>query len=90
MPSEASPGGTEGVDSGWPGGSSNIGEVLNPGFETPAPYSTRDLSDDVPRVDVVLEFTCDKCGRAGHYRLERLITECGADVKIPDWIEDFR
>ena len=64
MPSEASPGGTEGVDPGWPGGSSNVGEVLNPGFESPAPYSTKDLADDVPRVEVIAKFVCDKCGQA--------------------------
>ena len=28
MPSEASPGGTEGVDPGWPGGSSNVGDPV--------------------------------------------------------------
>src|SRR5437762_14289547 len=64
MPSEASPCGTEGVDPGWPGGSSNVGEVLNPGFESPAPYSTRDLADDVPRGEVIAKFGCDRSGQA--------------------------
>src|SRR5438552_12252526 len=30
LPQEANPGGTEGVDAAWPGGSSNLGEVINP------------------------------------------------------------
>lgn len=30
LPGEANPGGTEGADSGWSGGASNIGEVLHP------------------------------------------------------------
>jgi hypothetical protein len=64
MPDQPSPGGVEGVEPDWPGGSSNVGEVINPGFERPAPYSTKDLAPDVPRTDVVLEFTCDKCGQA--------------------------
>ena len=64
MPDQPSPGGVEGVDSGWPGGSSNIGEVLNAGFATPAPYSTADLPPDAPRTEVVSEFHCDQCGQA--------------------------
>ena len=63
MPYEANPGGTEGVDPGWPGGSSNLGELLNPKPEGKTTYSTRDLTD-VPRVDVIAEFHCDKCGQA--------------------------
>jgi hypothetical protein len=33
-----------------------------------------------------LRVTCEKCGRAGRYRLDRLIAEHGAEAKIPDWI----
>ena len=32
-----------------------------------------------------LRVTCEKCGRAGRYRLDRLIAEHGRDAKIPDW-----
>jgi hypothetical protein len=61
MPYEANPGGTEGVDSGWAGGGSNLGEVLNPD-PGPTPYSTKDL-EGVPRVEVVRVFLCDDCGQ---------------------------
>lgn len=61
---QPNPGGIEGVESDWPGGASNVGEVINPGFETPAPYSMKDLPDDVPKVDVVLKFQCETCGQA--------------------------
>ncbi|HET7420478.1 MAG TPA: hypothetical protein VFL27_08860 [Candidatus Dormibacteraeota bacterium] len=64
MPDQPSPGGVEGADSGWAGGSSNVGEVINPGFERPAPYSTKDLPPDAPRTEVVYEFHCDRCGQA--------------------------
>jgi hypothetical protein len=60
MPYEANPGGTEGVDPGWPGGSSNLGEIINPD-PGPTPYSTKDV-DGIPRVDVVAAYLCDKCG----------------------------
>ena len=30
MPHEANPGGIEGAEPGWPGGTSNLGEILNP------------------------------------------------------------
>jgi hypothetical protein len=64
MPYEANPGGIEGVNDDWPGGSSNLGEVLNPeppGLDTT--YSTKDL-EGVPRVDVVLRIICEECGEA--------------------------
>jgi hypothetical protein len=63
MPHEASPGGIEGADPGWPGGSSNLGELLNPKPEGKTTYSTSDLTD-VPRVEVIAQFLCDKCGQA--------------------------
>ena len=62
MPWEANPNGIEGVDPGWPGGSSNIGEVLFP-WADEAPYSLKEL-EGVPRVDSVLFYQCDKCGQA--------------------------
>ena len=64
MPDQASPGGVEGVEPDWPGGSSNVGEVINPGFEEPAPYSTEDLDPNTPRIDVVPRFFCETDGQA--------------------------
>ena len=64
LPQEANPGGTEGVDAAWPGGSSNLGEVINPEPEGDTTYSTKDLPPDVPRVEFVDAFVCDKCGQA--------------------------
>ncbi len=64
MPHEANPGGTEGADAAWSGGSSNLGEVLNPeprGSDTT--YSTKDMPD-VARRENVRAFPCDKCGQA--------------------------
>jgi len=63
-PHEANPGGTEGVDSAWPGGSSNLGELLNPEPEGNTTYSTKDLPSDAPRVEFIDPFVCDKCGQA--------------------------
>ncbi|HVH63007.1 MAG TPA: C2H2-type zinc finger protein [Candidatus Dormibacteraeota bacterium] len=63
MPGEASPGGLEGADSGFAGGASNIGEVLNPeprGMDTT--YSTKDMPD-VPRRENVQAFICEHCGQ---------------------------
>lgn len=64
MPYEANPGGTEGVDPGWRGGSSNLGELINPEPEGDTTYSTKDLPSDAPRVEFVDRFVCDKCGQA--------------------------
>jgi hypothetical protein len=61
LPYEANPGGTEGVDSGWTGGSSNLGEILNPEPEGNTTYSTKDLAD-VPRTEVVRAYICKDCG----------------------------
>lgn len=65
MPHEANPGGIEGAEPGWPGGSSNLGEILNPEPEGDTTYSTKDV-DGAPRVDVVARFLCDQCGQAFH------------------------
>ena len=64
LPHEANPGGTEGADAGWPGGSSNLGEVLNSEPDGDTTYATKDLAPDVPRVEFVDGFVCDKCGQA--------------------------
>jgi hypothetical protein len=33
----------------------------------------------------VLRVECDKCGRRGRYRLDRLIEQYGLDAKLFDW-----
>ena len=33
----------------------------------------------------VLHLDCDKCGRHGRYRLDRLIEQYGIDAKLFDW-----
>ena len=33
----------------------------------------------------VLRVTCDKCGRSGQYRVDRLIMRYGIDAKLFDW-----
>lgn len=63
MPYEANPNGVEGVDPGWWGGSSNVGEIINPKPDGPTTYTTADMAD-APKVDAVLMFTCDECGEA--------------------------
>lgn len=64
MPDQANPGGIEGAGQDWPGGASNVGEVINPEPEGDTTYSTRDLPPDAPRVEFVDRFVCDKCGQA--------------------------
>lgn len=70
MPHEANPGGVEGVEPDWPGGPSNLGEILNPAPEGDTTYSTADV-DGIPRVDVVARFVCDHCGQA--FQTEELL-----------------
>ena len=33
----------------------------------------------------VRRITCDKCGRSGQYRVDRLILRYGIDAKLFDW-----
>lgn len=63
MPGEASPGGIEGADPGWTGGSSNLGEVLNEPSRLDTTYSTKD-APDVPKVESVRAFLCNVCGES--------------------------
>jgi hypothetical protein len=37
----------------------------------------------------VLRITCDKCGRSGQYRVERLIIRYGIDAKLFDWSDEI-
>jgi len=37
----------------------------------------------------VLRIECEKCGRSGQYRLDRLILRCGIDAKLFDWLDEI-
>jgi hypothetical protein len=37
----------------------------------------------------VLNVECDKCGRRGRYRLDRLIMRYGIDAKLFDWSDEI-
>ena len=37
----------------------------------------------------VLHITCDKCGRSGQYRVDRLIMRYGIDAKVFDWSDEI-
>jgi hypothetical protein len=66
LPHEANPGGTEGVDPAWPGGSS---EVLGPEPDFPTTYSTKDVGS-AGRQEKVGPFHCAYCDRAFERRSE--------------------
>jgi hypothetical protein len=34
-----------------------------------------------------LRVSCDKCGRSGRYKVQRLIRDRGRDGKIVDWLD---
>jgi hypothetical protein len=36
----------------------------------------------------VLRVECDKCGRSGQYRVDRLIMRYGLDAKLFDWSDE--
>ena len=44
--------------------------------------------DLVGRLEV-LNVQCDKCGRRGRYRLDRLIERYGIDAKLFDWSDEI-
>jgi hypothetical protein len=46
------------------------------------------FSDLIGKLDV-LRVACDKCGRAGCYRLNRLAENRGGDSGIVDWLDDI-
>jgi hypothetical protein len=37
----------------------------------------------------LLGITCDKCGRSGQYRVDRLILRYGIDAKLFDWSDEI-
>jgi hypothetical protein len=44
--------------------------------------------DVVGKLDV-LRVECDKCGRSGQYRFDRLIMRYGIDAKLFDWSDEI-
>jgi len=44
---------------------------------------------DIVRKLAVLRITCDKCGRSGQYRVDRLIMRYGVDAKVFDWYDEI-
>jgi hypothetical protein len=44
--------------------------------------------DLVAKLDV-LRVTCDKCGPAGQYRVDRLIEHYGIDAKLFEWSDEI-
>jgi hypothetical protein len=37
----------------------------------------------------VLRITCDKCGRSGQYRVDRLSMRYGIDATLFDWLDEI-
>jgi hypothetical protein len=68
LPHEANPGGTEGVDPGWPGGSS---ELFGAEPDEHSAYSTKDVGS-AGRRDKVGPFHCAYCERAFETQSEAL------------------
>jgi hypothetical protein len=62
LPHEANPGGTEGADSAWTGGESNLGDLLNPEPDWDTTYSTKQAGG-AGRRESVRGFLCDKCSQ---------------------------
>ena len=46
------------------------------------------FADLIGKLDV-LRVACDSCGRAGSYRVARLIEQHGRDAKLVDWIDEI-
>ena len=46
------------------------------------------FSDLTGKLDV-LSVACDKCGRAGRYRLSHLIEHHGRDANLVDWLDEI-
>jgi hypothetical protein len=46
------------------------------------------FNDLIGKLDA-LRVACTKCGRAGCYRLDRLIEDGGRDAKIVDWLDEI-
>jgi hypothetical protein len=37
----------------------------------------------------ILRVECEKCGRSGQYRVDRLLRQLGRDAKLTDWLGDI-
>jgi len=37
----------------------------------------------------MVRLSCNKCGRSGQYRRQKLIERCGADIRLPDLREEI-
>ena len=46
------------------------------------------FADLIGKLDV-LNVACEKCGRSGRYRLDRLIEQRGRDAKVIDWLGEL-
>jgi hypothetical protein len=46
------------------------------------------FSDLIGKLDAV-RVTCERCGRKGRYRLDRLIAERGGDASVVDWLSEL-
>jgi hypothetical protein len=46
------------------------------------------FSDLAGKLDV-LAVECEKCGRAGKYRVDRLVRDLGRDAKLTDWLANI-
>ena len=46
------------------------------------------FSDLIGKIDV-LRVACEKCGRAGGYRLSGLSERRGRDAKVIDWLDEL-
>ena len=46
------------------------------------------FNDLIAKLDV-LSVACPKCGRAGRYRLNRLIEDRGRDANLVDWLAEI-
>lgn len=46
------------------------------------------FGDLIGKLDA-LRVSCDKCGRSGHYSLQRLIKARGRDAKVINWLDEL-
>jgi hypothetical protein len=47
------------------------------------PHGSYSLAEAAAKL-TMLRLTCEKCGRAGRYRIDRLIERFGPDIALPD------
>jgi hypothetical protein len=54
----------------------------------PCPSTGAIIFRDIVGKLTVLRITCDKCGRSGQYRVDRLTMRYGIDAKLFDWSDE--